>query len=167
MTAPRTIGFRDVLAEHAAGVCIVLWYSGARLDGLTVSSVTSVSADPPVLAFSLDSSSRRCGSLLRAEAVTVSLLADDQEEVARAFAVRGGDPAPHQGWGDAGGPPPAVPRSRAWVRGAVAPVAGVGASTVFVVQALHWGMEREQRPLVWFRRGFATTATPSRPGPDG
>ena len=80
--------FKGAFRHHAAGVAVV----SAEVDGpvaLTASSVTSVSADPAVLLFSVSSSTSTGRALASARSAVVHLLdADDH-----ALAMRCADPS--------------------------------------------------------------------------
>ena len=81
--------FKAAFRHHAAGVAVV---TAATADGpvaLTASSVTSVSAEPPVLLLSVSDATRTGRALVGADTTVVHLLdADDH-----ALALRCADPA--------------------------------------------------------------------------
>jgi 3-hydroxy-9,10-secoandrosta-1,3,5(10)-triene-9,17-dione monooxygenase reductase component len=84
--------FRRVLGHYPTGVCVVtaVEADGAPT-GMVVGSFTSVSLDPPLVAFFPD---RKSSSWPRIEAVgkfCVNVLAADQQELCRRFATRGAD----------------------------------------------------------------------------
>jgi flavin reductase (DIM6/NTAB) family NADH-FMN oxidoreductase RutF len=80
--------FRDALAALPAGVVVI----GARdedgLRGLTASSFTSVSLEPPLVLVCLDRYARTRDAVAAAGAYTVSVLERGQEFVAERFAGR-------------------------------------------------------------------------------
>jgi flavin reductase (DIM6/NTAB) family NADH-FMN oxidoreductase RutF len=80
--------FRRALGRHAAGVVVV---TGPGPVGLTATSLTSVSLDPPLVSFCVDRTSTTWAHLRQAELFAANVLADDQVEVAARFAVRGAD----------------------------------------------------------------------------
>ena len=83
--------FRSVFRDHAARVAVVTAVSepGARPIGFTVTSLVSVSVRPPMVSFTLARASGAWKVLGSADRVAVHLLADDQADVARIFAVSG------------------------------------------------------------------------------
>ncbi len=156
--------FRSVFAEHPAGVCIVLWGSPEVAGGLTASSVASVSADPPLLAFSVDRRSARLADLRSAEHLTVSFLAAGQEPVAQLFAVRGADPLPALPLARTPSGAPVVAGSRGWIRAAPETQTEVGGSVLIVLRAIELHMTTGRAPLVYWQRRFGTVVhapTPS------
>jgi flavin reductase (DIM6/NTAB) family NADH-FMN oxidoreductase RutF len=84
--------FRRTLAQHASGV-VVVTARGADGEpvGLTATSFSSVSLDPPLVSFSIDRSSATWPALARADLFAVNLLAGHQSEVAARFARKGVD----------------------------------------------------------------------------
>jgi flavin reductase (DIM6/NTAB) family NADH-FMN oxidoreductase RutF len=80
--------FRRALGRHAAGVVVV---TGPGPVGLTATSLTSVSLDPPLVAFCVSRESTTWPDLRDAELFAVNVLAGDQSAVAARFAGRGVD----------------------------------------------------------------------------
>ena len=85
---PTSQHFRAAFRTHPSGVAVITATGAEGAIGLTASSVASVSADPPVLAFSV-SGGRSASHLATAQTVVVHLLAADQLDLARAFATPG------------------------------------------------------------------------------
>ncbi|KAB8195954.1 flavin reductase [Nonomuraea phyllanthi] len=79
-------GFRRALAVHAAGVVIVTAQSGGIPVGLTATSFSSVSLEPPLVSFYVDRSSTTWPSLRAAGHFAVNVLACDQADLAARFA---------------------------------------------------------------------------------
>lgn len=98
-------GFRAVMAELASTVAVVTAAAGETPVGLTVSSLTSYSDDPPSICFNIREASRSHGALTRAGAVGVHLLSEDQWEVATAFSSRAPDKFAGLPWAWDGGLP--------------------------------------------------------------
>jgi flavin reductase (DIM6/NTAB) family NADH-FMN oxidoreductase RutF len=93
--------FREALARHAAGVVIVT--ASRRTDGapvgLTATSFSSASLDPPLVSFYVDRSSTTWPSLRAADRFAVNILAGGQSGLADRFARRGIDRfAPPTAW---------------------------------------------------------------------
>lgn len=82
--------FRAAMRNRASGVALVTASEGGNRAGLTVSAFSSLSLEPPLVLACID---RRSGSLPvveRAGAFALNMLAEDQAELARRFATRGG-----------------------------------------------------------------------------
>ncbi|RUU84284.1 flavin reductase, partial [Mesorhizobium sp. M7A.T.Ca.TU.009.01.3.1] len=71
---PMTNAFREAFRHHPAGVAVITADPGDRPVAMTVSSLISVSAAPPVVAFSLSMKSTSSEPLLRAETMVIHLL---------------------------------------------------------------------------------------------
>ena len=129
--------FKLAFRHHAAGVAVV----SADLDdvpvALTASSVTSVSADPPVLLLSVAGATRTGADLARAETLVVHLLGADQLPLAQRCA----DPtvdrfADTSTWERLPSGEPSFLGSRVRLRGRVIDRHVYGASTVLAVEVL-------------------------------
>jgi 3-hydroxy-9,10-secoandrosta-1,3,5(10)-triene-9,17-dione monooxygenase reductase component len=83
--------FRDVLGTFATGVTVVTAPESA---GATVNSFTSVSLDPPLVAFCLRCGSRTGDSVRRHRRFAVSILSHAQRDVCQCFARTDRDRAP-------------------------------------------------------------------------
>ncbi|MEG9246675.1 flavin reductase family protein [Arthrobacter sp. Soc17.1.1.1] len=83
--------FKNAFRTHPAGIAVITAQGPEGPVGLTASSVSSVSAEPPVLAFSVSTASSSAAALVRADTLVVHLLGADQLEIARLFATRGAD----------------------------------------------------------------------------
>jgi 3-hydroxy-9,10-secoandrosta-1,3,5(10)-triene-9,17-dione monooxygenase reductase component len=86
---PDAAGFRELMGLAPAPVAVVSGRdaAGAPL-GLTVSSFTSISLEPPLALISVAAGSPSWARMAPAGRFAVNLLADDQEALARRFASR-------------------------------------------------------------------------------
>jgi flavin reductase len=80
--------FRSAMAAMAATVCVVTAKLGAETAGRTVTSVLSLSIAPPTILVSIDIASQLADMIAKSKAFSFAMLADDQQEVADAFAGR-------------------------------------------------------------------------------
>ncbi|MGI3779839.1 MAG: flavin reductase family protein, partial [Janthinobacterium lividum] len=83
--------FKGVFRRHPAGVAVITTVVDGQPVGFTATSVISVSADPPLLAFSVDSASSSWPALASAETLVVNFLSAAQVEVSARFATSGID----------------------------------------------------------------------------
>jgi len=83
--------FRDVLGRYASGVTVVTTMWAGQPVGMTCQSFTSVSLDPPLVAFLPTKQSRAFASIQRSGTFCVNFLSAGQEELSNAFASRGDD----------------------------------------------------------------------------
>jgi flavin reductase (DIM6/NTAB) family NADH-FMN oxidoreductase RutF len=87
---PTTIdplALRQALGRFATGIAVVTTQgAGGELLGLTVNSLTSVSLDPPLMAWSLARRSRHTPSFRASTPLAINVLAQGQEALSRRFA---------------------------------------------------------------------------------
>jgi flavin reductase (DIM6/NTAB) family NADH-FMN oxidoreductase RutF len=82
---------RSAFRRHAAGVSVITARGDAGPVGFTATSLTSVSAEPPLLSFGIGTGSSSWPAVSEAEYVGVHLLGDHQEDLAATFARSGAD----------------------------------------------------------------------------
>jgi flavin reductase (DIM6/NTAB) family NADH-FMN oxidoreductase RutF len=78
--------FRDAMRQLARSVCLITLGSGEERAGLTATSVSSLSAEPPTLLVCVDRASPSYPALTRLGAFAVNVLSADQREFAERFA---------------------------------------------------------------------------------
>jgi len=81
--------FREAMAQLAAGVAVITVQEERDDIGTTVSSLMSVSLEPPLVLVSIASQSYVTEVLLRRDRWAASLLADGQQAIASRFATPG------------------------------------------------------------------------------
>lgn len=148
--------FKSVFRNHPAGVAVITADAGNGPVGLTATSVFSVSAEPPLLVFSLSSLSSAAPTILEADTVIVHLLGASQLDLAQLCATGGVDRfADTTIWDRLITGEPYFPASDAWIRGRVVQRMEAGNSTVIAVHALQAKATDEQlpaEPLVYHNR---------------
>ena len=99
--------FRATLSAYVTGVTVVTAIGENGPSGATANAVTSLSLDPPMMLACLDRGSRTLSSVRAQGRFGVNALAAGQEEVARRFARKEGEPEKWQGveWSEADGLP--------------------------------------------------------------
>jgi len=80
--APRR-AFADAMSAQASGVALLTCELDGRPWGMTVTAFASVSADPPTILVSTDSDAKAADAIGASGRFGVSILAEDQLEVAR------------------------------------------------------------------------------------
>lgn len=146
--------FKAVFRTHPAGVAVVTLSGPDGPVGFTVTSVSSVSADPAVLVFSLTAGSSSRQAIEKARSVTVNFLAEDQEEIAETFARRGIDRFAQVQWDTLPTGEPALHGASAWVRGEVDHRIPVGDSLLITVRATLSRRREGSQPLVYVDRTY-------------
>lgn len=83
--------FRHAMGKLVSGVSVVTAIADGRPHGMTVSSLISVSLEPPLLLVSLAASSRTTDAVCASGRFGVSIVSAAQEAIARRFASPGTD----------------------------------------------------------------------------
>jgi flavin reductase (DIM6/NTAB) family NADH-FMN oxidoreductase RutF len=148
--------FKAAFRNHAAGVAVITADSGNGPIGLTATSVFSVSAEPPLLVFSISDLSSSSPTLREAENVVVHLLGADQLHIAKLCSTSGIDRfADESLWRRLPSGEPYFPSAASWIRGRVVNRMPAGGSTVFAVHAVEASLasgENLAAPLVYHNR---------------
>ncbi|MFE7644822.1 flavin reductase family protein [Streptomyces phaeoluteigriseus] len=82
---------RSVFRRHAAGVAVITAPGEGGPVGFTATSLTSVSAEPPMLSFGIGTGASSWPAVSAAGHVGVHILGDHQRELAATFARSGAD----------------------------------------------------------------------------
>jgi flavin reductase (DIM6/NTAB) family NADH-FMN oxidoreductase RutF len=83
-------GFRSAMRHLAGGVSVITVGRGKDITGMTVTSVSSLSVEPPTLIVSINRESSSWPLLTRYGAFGVNILTADQLDIAERFAGKGG-----------------------------------------------------------------------------
>ncbi|MER5597491.1 flavin reductase family protein [Streptomyces sp. NPDC002265] len=89
LASPDLLG--SVFRRHAAGVAVITARGAAGPVGFTATSLTSVSAEPPLLSFGISTGSSSWPAVSTATHVGVHILGEHQRELAGTFARSGAD----------------------------------------------------------------------------
>lgn len=139
--------FKALFRGHPGGVAVITADAGDGPIALTATSVASVSAEPPLLIFSISALSSASDVLSRAETVVVHLLDAHDIEVAKLGATSGIDRfAQTHRWSRLVTGEPVYSDVRAWVRCAVINRMDAGTSVVIAAHALQSHIERDVHP---------------------
>lgn len=174
----RTIGssasqddFRSLFRGHPSGVAVITATGPDGPVALTASSVSSVSADPPLLVFSVSALSSSTPTITSAASVVVHLLDADDLDLAQLGATSGVDRfADTESWAPLATGEPVFRGVRAWVRCAVVSRMDAGGSTVIAAHALqthvarHVDTDATDNALVYHNRRWHRLGEHSRVG---
>jgi flavin reductase (DIM6/NTAB) family NADH-FMN oxidoreductase RutF len=152
LVSPDT--FKAVFRQHPAGVVVVTFAHDGQLHGFTATSLISVSADPPVFTFSIDSGSSSWPALAEVDTLVINFLAAAQVEVSARFATRGIDRFADGGWSLLPTGEPVLDGSPSWVRGRVLQRTAIGRSFLVSVLALEAVQDGVAAPLVYHDRTY-------------
>jgi len=158
--------FKAVFRNHPAGVAVITADAGDGPVGLTATSVFSVSAEPPLLVFSVSGQSSSAPTIRAADTVVVHLLGAQQLDLATLCATSGIDRfADTTIWDRLITGEPYFPAAQSWIRGRVIERMDAGGSTVIAVHALQAGTSDEAasaEPLVYHNRTWHRLGSHSR-----
>lgn len=82
---------RSVFRRHAAGVAVITARCESGPVGFTATSLTSVSAEPPMLSFGVGTGASSWPAISETEHVGVHILGEHQQDLAATFARSGAD----------------------------------------------------------------------------
>jgi flavin reductase ActVB len=157
--------FKSAMRSLAAGVVMVIARKGDRLWGLTISACCSISANPPRVLISLADDASCRDAILETQRFGLSVLRDDQKQLAELGAVPDAPKYVDAFCEDSGSEEPTTMIAGALVHleCAVERVFGVGDHTLLIgdVRAVV-SPSREGSPLVYFDRTFHALGDPLR-----
>lgn len=147
--------FRQVLGHFPTGVVVVTAIQEDGVPaGMAVGSFTSVSLDPPLVAFLPDKSSTSFPKIRAAGSFCINVLAGDQETVCRAFAVRGPDRFAGVPWHPAGSGAPIVDGAVAWIDCDIEQILEAGDHYIVLGRVRDLSVTGRPSPLLFFRGGY-------------
>ena len=146
--------YRAVLGHFATGVTIVTAMDDGQPAGLSVNSFTSVSLDPPLVAFCVARGSSTWPRIRATARFTVSILAEDQEDLSRVFATTGADKFRGVAWweGPSGGP--VLAGALAWIECTIERVDDAGDHWIVLGRVVDLEVGHTGGPLLFFRGGY-------------
>ncbi|MBD3926727.1 flavin reductase [Nocardioides cavernae] len=153
--------FRDVLAQWPSGVTVVTTVVDGSWHGMTASSFSSVSLDPPLVSICLDRRLYTHGLIQESGVFGVSVLAKDQADVARRFAGMAGEVSERflgETWSVAGTGTPLLDSALGWVDCRVVHEHPGGDHTIFVGEVVAAHTARRTAPLLFHSRGWGQFA---------
>lgn len=129
--------FKLAFRNHPAGVAIVTADAGEGPVAMTVTSVFSVSTEPPLLVFSASAMSSATATIAEASTVIIHLLGADQLDLALLGAKSGANRFPDDiAWEKLPTGETVYSDAHAWIRGRTVNKLKAGNSTVFLIEAL-------------------------------
>lgn len=153
--------FREVLGQYPTGVSVV---TAIQADGtpagLAVGSFTSISLDPPLVAFMADRSSTSWPKIEATGSFCANVLASDQEHICRVFASKAPDKFADLGWSPAESGSPILDSAVAWVDCDIHTVHVAGDHFIVIGEVRDLQVARPALPLLFFRGGYGSF-TPS------
>lgn len=146
--------FREVLGHYPTGVVVVTACDAdGQPAGMTIGSFSSVSLDPPLIAYLPTRSSRTFERIRAAETFCVNILAADQEDVCRRFAS-----GPHDfrgtAWTRSPGGAPILSGTVGWIECTPYDVSDAGDHHLVLGRVTAMAVSRPVQPLLFFQGGY-------------
>jgi flavin reductase (DIM6/NTAB) family NADH-FMN oxidoreductase RutF len=157
---PRTASpdlLRSVFRRYAAGVAVITAQGGdtPMPVGFTANSLTSVSAEPPLLSFGIGTTASSWPVISKADHVGVHILGEHQRELAATFARRGADRfGPGTGWSRGPEGVPVLDGVLAWLVCRVVARVPAGDHRIVLAELVVGDPEGAGRPLLYHQGGF-------------
>jgi 3-hydroxy-9,10-secoandrosta-1,3,5(10)-triene-9,17-dione monooxygenase reductase component len=143
--------YRQVMGHFPTGVVVV---ASPGPVGTAIGSFSSLSLDPPLVLFSITKTSSSWPKMRETGVFCVSVLAEDQEHVSRQFAQSGADKFAGLGYKAVSSGSPKINDCVSWMDCEIADVYEGGDHDVVVGRVLEMAVEREVKPLIFFRGGY-------------
>ena len=141
--------FRSACSQFPTGVAIVTrTRAGVRL-GVTVSSFTSVSLDPPMVLVCVHRRSSFLQNLVEADSITVNILADDQRDLSIRFSQH----PPTGRFLDAQWDGTTLLDAAAVLECGLAEIRIAGDQAILIAEVFE-ALSSDRLPLVYFRSGY-------------
>jgi 3-hydroxy-9,10-secoandrosta-1,3,5(10)-triene-9,17-dione monooxygenase reductase component len=155
--------FREILAHWASGVCVVTTNADAMLYGLTVSSFTALSLDPPLVLVCLSRSNRLVQMIEGCKGFAVTILAREQIAASRYFARPGRLPTTDfteiEGeWTPVG--QPVIAGALAWMTCALHAIVVQGDHSIVIGKVTLTHVNEGKEPLLYYSRGYRGVGPP-------
>jgi len=145
--------FFDLMASFASGVTVVTTAHAGTLNGLTVSSFTSLSVDPMLVLICIDKTVQSHNAISAAGTFAVNILAEDQADLSMRFASRREDKFEELDYHLGATGLPLLEGTLASVECRVVGELPGGDHTIFVGEVLEGQMGTGQ-PLLYFQRNY-------------
>jgi 3-hydroxy-9,10-secoandrosta-1,3,5(10)-triene-9,17-dione monooxygenase reductase component len=143
--------FRRVLGHYPTGVCVVSAMDGGTPVGMVVGSFTSVSLDPPLVAFLPDRKSTSWPRIERAKRFSVNILSTHQQAVCQALSSKAGDKFGAIDYRLADCGLPVIEGIVAWIACDLEAVHDAGDHFIAIGRAQSLSVASEHMPLLFFQ----------------
>jgi flavin reductase (DIM6/NTAB) family NADH-FMN oxidoreductase RutF len=146
---------RSVFRRHAAGVAVITARGAAGPVGFTATSLTSVSAEPPLISFGIGTGASSWPAIAEAEHVGVHILGEHQQELAATFARSGADRfGPATAWHEGPEGVPVLDGVPAWLIGRVVSRVPAGDHRIVLAEVVLGDPSGAGRPLLYHQGRF-------------
>lgn len=152
--------FREALGHYPTGVALITaTLADGELVGMVVGTFTSVSIDPPLVAFLPDRGSKTFAKLREADSFCVNVLASDQADLVGGW--RGAESFAELAWRPSPSGAPILTESVAWIDCDYHQIVDAGDHYIVLGQVNALEVQRPTCPLLFFQGGFGGFAPSS------
>jgi flavin reductase (DIM6/NTAB) family NADH-FMN oxidoreductase RutF len=160
--------FRAALRRHANGVVVVTAAAQGQVAGLTVTSLVSLSLEPPLVCFAVSTAASAYPVLAACGTFEINFLAAEQAAIAARFATKGIDRfAPPTRWDRLPSGEPVLLDAPAHLRCEVSDRLVTGDHVLMIGRVLDTATRRPHEPLVYHEGSYASVRRPARSGGAG
>ena len=157
MVTFQEVELREVMRRWVTGVAILTSGSREVRHGMTVSSLTSISVQPPLVAITMSNSTRTKHLVDETEFFAINLLSEGQQALADRFAGRMSDSEDRFHdlqifYGECGAP--MLTEAAAWLECKVVHKYEMPETTLYVGEVLNAHKAEDRPPLVYFNRDY-------------
>jgi 3-hydroxy-9,10-secoandrosta-1,3,5(10)-triene-9,17-dione monooxygenase reductase component len=145
---------REVLGHFASGVTVVTAVTDEGPVGFTCQSFSSLSLDPPLVAFAPARTSRTWSRLREIGQFCVNVLAEGQDDLSQRFARSGPDKFDGVQWTLSPHGNPVLDGVVAWIDGELWAEYDGGDHTIAVARVLDLGAHPDRHPLLYHRGSY-------------
>ena len=153
---PRVM--RDVLGHFVSGITVVTAMGSRGPVGFTCQSFSSLSLDPPLVAFAPARTSQTWPVLREAGRFCVNVLAEDQSGLSRQFASSGTDKYAGVSWAPSPHGSPMLDGVVAWIDAELWAEYDGGDHAIVVARVLDLGADGSRTPLLFHRGAYGLQA---------
>ena len=144
---------KEVLGHYATGIVVITALSPEGPAGFTCQTFGSLSVDAALVFFAATSTSVSWGRIRQVGVLGMNILKDDQETLARIFAVTGTDKFANVPWFRAPNGSPFLEGSLAYLEGTLREVVNHGDHDIAVAE-IDFATTEPGEPLVYYRGGY-------------
>ena len=163
LSAIEPLRFREALGHFASGITVITSQADGEPIGFTCQSFYSVSMNPPLVSFSVKSSSYSYPKIRRAGRFAVNILAGAQARLANQFSRQGADKWHGVGWQESPLGNPIIADSLRWLDCEVHAEHAAGDHRIVIgeVKALNVQEVAAAQPLLYFKGQYRNLAAHS------
>ena len=162
-TAIEPLHFREALGHYASGITVITSHLEGEPIGFTCQSFYSVSISPPLVSFSVMSTSASYPKIRQAGRFVVNILSGEQVKISNQFARRGTDKWHGVDWQQSPLGNPIIPGSLHWLDCEIHAEHAAGDHLIVIgeVKALSLQDTAATQPLLYFKGQYCNLAADS------